>query len=62
MKHLSVAPLCLLTNTRQGWKGSPGKNALAYYGRNKFYDTGSRYFFWEIFVLNSGTFASSFYD
>jgi hypothetical protein len=30
-------PLALPTNNRLGWKGLPGLNALAYYGRNKFY-------------------------
>jgi hypothetical protein len=31
---------CLSFNTRLAWKGLPGTNTLAYYGRNKFYDTG----------------------
>jgi len=26
---------CLSLNTRQGWKGLPGTNTLAYYGNRK---------------------------
>ncbi len=40
MKHPSSAPLygrllALPTNIRLGWKGLPGKNALAYYEKSK---------------------------
>jgi hypothetical protein len=46
VEHLKRASLeyapALPANIRLGWKGLPGTNTLAFYGRKKFYNTGPK--------------------
>jgi hypothetical protein len=44
VEHLKGVSPALPSLIRLGWKGLPETNALAYYGRKKFYNIGAREF------------------